>query len=420
LPLAARLAQQEDSKSRMSDSIVIVGGGHAAAQLCAALAEAGVGARVHVVSEEHAHPYQRPPLSKNFLKNAQEALQLHREQAWYAEKGITLHLGDAVRAIDRAARQVVLASGAVLPYGQLVLATGNRARKLPALDRPLENVLTLRSAADAEAMRARLQREGGGELVVLGGGFIGLEVAATARHLGWQVRVLEALPRLLSRSASPELSAHILQHHRDLGTRVDLGVRVGDFEFEGERLAALRANGERSAVDLLLLGIGAVPETRLAQDAGLQVENGVVVDAALRSSDPDILAIGDCASFERRGARLRLESVQNATDQAKVAARTLLGQDATYDPTPWFWSDQGGLRLQMVGLWRDGLQAVRRPGATPASFSLFHYDGDLLVAVESANAPMDHMMARKLLEQGKSPAREQVADPQVALKSLLA
>ncbi|NML47126.1 FAD-dependent oxidoreductase [Ramlibacter sp. G-1-2-2] len=402
----------------MSNSIVIIGGGHAAAQLCAALAEAGQGARVHVVCEEPAHPYQRPPLSKSYLKNAGEALQLHRDDAWYAGKGITVHLDDAAVAIDRTARKVRLASGQELAYGQLVLATGSRARVLPALAQPLANVLSLRSAADAEAIRSRLQ-EKTGQLVVLGGGFIGLEVAATARHLGWEVRVLEAMPRLLSRSASPELSAQILEHHRSQGTQVELEAKVSDFRAESGRLAALRVNSEEVAVDQLLLGIGAMPETRLAQEAGLAVENGIVVDAALRTSDPDILAIGDCSSFPYRGQHVRLESVQNANDQGKAAAATLQGQPANYAPVPWFWSDQGGLRLQMVGLWRPGLQAVRRPGATPASFSLFHYDGADLVAVESANAPMDHMMARKILEAGKSPAAAQVADPAIQLKTLL-
>ena len=401
----------------MNDAIVIVGGGHAAAQLCSALAEAGQGARVHLVMEEGTLPYQRPPLSKSYLKDAAETLQLHRDAQWFATHGITLHQGDAAVAIDRAARQVTLASGQVLPYGQLVLAAGTRARTLPGLPAPLQNVWTLRSMADAGGLRERLL-ERTGTLTVLGGGFIGLEVAATARKLGWEVQVFEAAPRLLSRSASPELSAAILQHQLALGTQVQLGAAVGQFELDGERLQALQAGGERHAVDLLLLGVGAVPETALAHAAGLEVGNGILVDAGMKTSDPNILAIGDCTAFEYEGRRVRLESVQNANDQAKVAAATLLGQGAAYRPVPWFWSEQGGLRLQMVGLWRDGLEPVRRPGANPASFSLFHYDGDALVAVESANAPMDHMFSRKLLEQGKYPTRAQAADPACALKSL--
>jgi 3-phenylpropionate/trans-cinnamate dioxygenase ferredoxin reductase subunit len=315
---------------------------------------------------------------------------------------------------------VKLASGRELSYGKLVLATGTRARTLPQLDRPLANVLTLRTVADAEAMRARLQAQAeGGRMTVVGGGFIGLEVAATARHLGWQVRVLEAMPRLLSRAASPELSARVLAHHQQIGTDVSLGVQLGALEIEGDRLAAVTVDGVRCEVSQLLLGIGAVPEVSLAQAAGLAVDNGIQVDAGMASSDPDILAVGDCTSFDYRGRRVRLESVQNANDQAKVAAARLLGKEAAYHPTPWFWSDQGGLRLQMVGLWRPGLEAVERPGAAAGSASYFHYAGDELVAVESANAPLDHMMARRLLEKGVSPAKAQVADPAVALKGLL-
>ena len=402
----------------MTDAIVIIGGGHAAAQLCAALAEAGQGSTVHLVCEEGALPYQRPPLSKSYLKNPQEALQLHRDEAWYATHGITLHLGDAARAVDRTARSVRLASGRELQYGKLVLATGTRARTLPALDRPLANVLTLRNQADAEAMRGRLQQAGGGEITVLGGGFIGLEVAATARSLGWRVEVLEAAPRLLARGASPQLSAQILQHHLDMGTQVQLGVAVGHFESDSVRLQALQANGARHAVDQLVLGIGAVPETTLAHAAGLEVGNGILVDAAMVTSDPHILAIGDCTSFEHHGQRVRLESVQNANDQAKVAAATLLGIRAAYRPVPWFWSEQGGMRLQMVGLWRPGLEVVRRQGAAASSFSFFHYDGAELVAVESINGPVDHVWSRKLMEKQISPTPQQAADAAFALKSL--
>lgn len=403
----------------MTDAIVIVGGGHAAAQLCAALVEAGQGARIRLVTEESVLPYQRPPLSKAYLKNPGETLQPHRDPSWYSAHGIEVHRGDPVCAVDAAARQVRLASGSGLNYAKLVLATGTRARTLPAFDRPLANVHTLRNAADADALRARLHAGGGGELMVLGGGFIGLEVAATARALGWRVQVLEAAPRLLARGASPELSDQLLQHHLSMGTQVELGVAVGHFEFDGERLAGLHAAGVRRSVDELLLGIGAVPEVALAHAAGLEVGNGILVDAAMVTSDPDILAIGDCTSFEHHGHQVRLESVQNANDQAKAAAATLLGEPTEYRPVPWFWSEQGGLRLQMAGLWCAGLAMVRRPGATASSFSLFHYGGDELVAVESVNAPVDHMLSRKLMEKKISPTPEQAANSGFALKSLV-
>ncbi len=403
----------------MSDAIVIIGGGHAAAQLCASLVDAGQGDRIHVVCEEEEHPYQRPPLSKSFLKNPQESLQLHRDAAWYASHNVRVHLGDAAVGIDAAGRKVRLASGEEISYAKLVLATGTRARSLLWLERPLENVLSLRDVADAKSMRERLQREGGGKLTVLGGGFIGLEVASSAKHLGWDVRVIEVAPRLLQRSTSPELSAHVLEHHLQMGTRVDLGAIVGEPEVRGERLVSLYVDDMPIVIDEMLLGIGAMPEVALAQAAGLQTDNGICVDAAMVTSDPDILAVGDCTSFEYRGRRIRLESVQNANDQAKVAAETLLGRPAAYRPTPHFWSDQGGVKLQMVGLWHPQLTAVCRPGATSVSFSLFHYEASELIAVESVNAPVDHMWSRKLIERGVSPTPEQAADPAFALKSLL-
>lgn len=400
-------------------AIVIVGAGHAGAQLCAGLAAAGLGPRVHLVCEEAELPYQRPPLSKSFLKNPDEALQLHRAESWFAEAGITLHRADPALAIDRAGRVVALRSGATLAYRHLVLATGTRARRLPHLPDGLSNVAVLRTAADAARLRERLP--GFSRLTVVGGGFIGLEVAATARALGKEVVVLESAPRLLMRSVSPELAEHVLQVHRASGIDMRLGVAVGGFELSGDRLQALTVDGVRHAVDLLLLGIGAVPEHALATQAGLDCDNGIVVDAHMRTSDPAILAIGDCTSFPEptSGRRLRLESVQNANDQARTALGTLTGHDAPCSALPWFWSEQGSLRLQMAGLMpADGVRH-RRPGAVPTSFSLLHYVGERLVSVESVNAPLDHLAARKLLEARVSPDPQRACDPAQPLKSLL-
>lgn len=400
-------------------AIVIVGGGHAGAALCNALAAAGLGTRTHLVCGEAELPYQRPPLSKAFLKSPAEAVQPHRNEAWYGEAGITLHRADPALAIDRAARTVSLRSGTTLPYDWLVLATGASARTLPALPATLANVAVLRSAADARRLRTLL--EAAQRVTVLGGGFIGLEIAATAALLGKSVSVLEAAPRLLQRSVSPELAEHVLVAHRAAGIDVRLGVTVGDFVVEGGRLAALSVNGRRELVELLVMGIGAAPDTALAQAAGLACDprdGSVLVDGAMRSSDPAILAIGDCASFPEHGSarRLRLESVQNANDQARTALATIQGATEPYRALPWFWSEQGPMRLQMAGLMpADGVRH-RRPGPTPASFSLLHYVGDRLVCVESVNAPLDHMAARKLLETGKSPAPELACDPAVPLK----
>ena len=409
------------------DDIVIIGGGHAAAQLCAALAAAGAGPRTQLVCAEPVLPYQRPPLSKAFLKNPDDALQPHRAEAWFAEQGISVHLGDAATRIDRSTRSVHLASGAVLRYGQLVLATGALARRLPGLSAQLSNVHVLRDASDAQRLRDALTAAA--SVTVLGGGFIGLEIAATARGLGKTVQVLEAAPRLLQRAVSPELSAHVLASHQAAGTNITLGAQIAGFETDasGTQLTALSVNGQRQPVDLLVLGVGALPDTALAEAAGIACADGVLVDAHMRSSDPLVLAIGDCARFTPAAgasdhlgsAPLRLESVQNANDQAKTAAATLLGQPAPYNALPWFWSEQGTMRLQMAGLMpAEGAVRHRRPGANDGSFSIFHYLGDRLVCVESVNAPMDHLMSRKILEAGKQPTPAQVVDAAVALKTL--
>ncbi len=397
--------------------IVVVGGGHAAAHLCAGLRAAGQGARVQLVCEEPELPYQRPPLSKSYLKNPQEMLQLQRAEPWYLEAGITLHRADPAVAIDRSLRMVRLRSGRELGYAHLVLATGTRARRLPHLSEGLANVAVLRTAADASVLRALLadtQR-----LTVLGGGFIGLEIAASARALGKDVTVLESAPRLLMRSVSPELAEHVLRTHRASGITILLGVAVGGFEVDGARLAALAVDGKSEPVELVVLGIGAVPEHRLATDAGLACENGIVVDENMRTSDPLILAIGDCTSFHEytSGRRLRLESVQNANDQARTACATLMGQEQPHRVLPWFWSEQGSLRLQMAGLMPQDGTRHRRAGATEASFSILHYLGARLVCVESTNSPADHMAARRLLESNKSPDPVLACDASIALKA---
>lgn len=401
------------------NDIVIVGGGHAGAQLSGALAAAGQGARIHLVCEEPALPYQRPPLSKSYQKNVDEALQWHRAETWYATQGVTLHSGDAALAVDRAAQTVQLASGRVLGYEWLVLATGTRARWLPELSPAPANVHVLRSAVDADRLRASWPAVE--NLTVLGGGFVGLEVAATARALGKPVRVLESAPRLMLRSVSPELSAHVTQVHRASGMDVRTGVAVGGYEVQAGRLVALEAGGERLAVDTLLLAIGATPETALASACGLDCTNGIVVDEHMRTSDPRVLAIGDCTNFPEptTGQRLRLESVQNANDQARAASATILGTPQPYRALPWFWSEQGSMRLQMAGLAPAGGERYRRPGTTAASFSIVHYAGGRLRCMESVNAPMDHMAARKLLETGVSPEPAELCDPNRAMKSFL-
>jgi 3-phenylpropionate/trans-cinnamate dioxygenase ferredoxin reductase component len=413
--------QQAGGATKGVADIVVIGGGHAGVQLCNGLAAAGQGPRVHLVCAEPVLPYQRPPLSKAFLKGPDEALQWHRPAEWFVEAGITLHQGDAAVSIDRAARQVTLASGRVLAYERLVLATGARPRSLPHLPAGLENVAELRSAADAHRLRGLLANAR--SVTVVGGGFIGLEVAASARARGLTVQVLESAPRLLMRSVSPEVGEHVLRTHMANGIELLLGVAVGGFVVdsgpEGQRLLSLEVNGQAQPVELLVPGIGAAPEHGLASDSGLHCENGIVVDEFMQTSDPAILAIGDCTNFPeaRSGRRLRLESVQNANDQARTAVQTLVGAPQPYRALPWFWSEQGSMRLQMAGLAPPDAERHLRRGGTPASFSVLHYADGRLASVESVNAPMDHIAARKLLEVGISPDPAEACDPARALKS---
>jgi 3-phenylpropionate/trans-cinnamate dioxygenase ferredoxin reductase component len=401
-----------------ADSIVIVGVGHAAVQLCASLVEAGQGHRVHLLGHEPELPYQRPPLSKSFLKKADEPTQLLREASWFEQAGVKLSLGQTVQAIDRQAKTLILGSGATLGYGQLVLATGTRARTLPGWPAHASNVRLLRSAQDARALRAAI---GACQAVtVVGGGFIGLEVAATCAALGKAVTVLEAGRRLMGRAVSPALSAHVLAQHRAAGIGIELATELGEPVFHEGRLMRLQAPTGAREVDLLLVAIGALPNAELAQASGLACDNGVRVDAGMRTSDPDIWAVGDCAQFPLGSQRWRLESIQNAQDQARVAASRLLGGAAIYRPVPWFWSEQGAMRLQMVGLTDAGpLQTVRREGPQPGALSLFHYQQGVLRCVESVNAPADYMVARKWLESGASPDPKRVADAGQPLRSLL-
>ncbi len=405
--------------------IVIVGGGHAGAQLCSSLAEANLGPQVHLVCDEPVVPYQRPPLSKTALKSADEPLQWHRAPEWYAERGITLHLGNAAVAVDRTRRKLRLRSGAELDYATLVLATGARARTIPGWPATLTNVAVVRQASDTQRLAPMLAAAA--SVTVIGGGFIGLEVAACAHAMGKRARVIEVASRLLGRAASSELSAYVLEAHRTSGIDIAVGASLGEPRIEGDRVVSLTVDGRDEPAELVVIGVGAVPETALAQAAGLDVANGIVVDAAMRTSDPAILAIGDCTSFPAHAlapsptGRLRLESVQNASDQARTAALTIQGLQAEYRALPWFWSDQGGLRLQMAGLLPlpaadSRITTHRRPGAKPESFSLLHYDGARLACVESVNAPMDHIASRKLVERGSTLAPEVACDPAVALK----
>ncbi|MBO9352667.1 ferredoxin reductase [Bordetella petrii] len=398
--------------------IVIVGGGHAASQLCASLAEAGLRTGVTLVSAEAHLPYHRPPLSKGYLKDTQAAPQLLRPESAY--EGMTVHLNARAEHIDAEARKVTLSDGQVLPYDALVLATGTRPRRLPGLPETLDNLHYLRSIDDA--LRLRVSLAEARSVTVLGGGFIGLEIAATAAALGKRVTVFEMADRLLARAVSPDVSEHVANTLLQAGITLRRNCGPIEFQCQQRRVDALICQGETHPADLLVAGIGAEPDTALAQSAGLAIDNGIAVDGHMRTSAAHIYAIGDCVSFPyaRWNRRLRLESVQNANDQARTLAALLLEQQpAPYAAVPWFWSDLGSLRLQMAGLAPQGAERVTRPGAKPGSFSILHFAQGRLACVESINAPVDHIAARKLLEKDELPGQAVLADPAIPLKTHL-
>lgn len=385
--------------------LVIVGGGHAAAQLCASLAEGQFKGEIVLVSEEAHVPYHRPPLSKALIKDEAPVLPVLRPDGFYETAGIQLRLATRVLAIHRDAKTVDLqpanGGGAVetLAYDHLVLATGARARRLPGLPVNAGGVFQVRTFDDTLALREKLATVQ--NVVVLGGGFIGLELAATLHSLGKKVTVLEAAPRLLTRSLSPEMSSHLLACHQTNGLDVRVGQTVEQLVWNSDHIAGVQVAGVVLPADALLVGIGSEPNTELASAAGLDCNNGVVVNEALLSSDANISAIGDCVAFHYPllAQHVRLESVQSANEQARAVAARLCGQPAkAYASMPWFWSDQGDLRLQVTGLWRPEYQSTLKPGPKPGSLSVLHFDNGELRAIESLNSPIDQMTTRKLLQ----------------------
>jgi 3-phenylpropionate/trans-cinnamate dioxygenase ferredoxin reductase subunit len=396
---------------------VIVGGGHAAAQFCASMTELDPGAGLTLVSDEAHLPYQRPPLSKSFLKEENAASALLRASSFYADRNVTVRLGQRVMALDRGSQTLTLESGEQLAYAQLVLATGTRPRMASLFEGGYGNVHTLRTVDDAQRLRAGLHAAQ--RVLVIGGGFIGLEIAATAAQLGKQVTVLEAAPRLLGRSASPLISAHVLEQQRANGVDVRLGAMAERPVSEDGLMCGVHAAGEFIGADIVIVGIGAVPNQELAQAAGLACSNGIVVDACMRTSDPAIFAIGDCTSFPSATLQrhIRLESVQNAVDQARCAALAVAGRPTPYVALPWFWSDQGATRIQIAGLWAPEHRQVLRGDPDSGRFSVLHYAGDHLTSVESINSPADHIAARKLIASARPVPPEQAADASVPLKS---
>lgn len=406
----------------MSDRIVIVGAGHAGGSAAALLRQYGWSGDIVLIGEEPHPPYQRPPLSKAMLKGEADVDSLKlRADAFWEEQGIALHLGARVERIDRETRRVVFAGGGEVRWDALILATGSRARKLPLPGADLRGLHELRSLADGEALKAALGP--GRRLAVVGGGYVGLEVAASARSLGAEAVVIEREPRVLARVAAEPLSRFFERYHRDRGVEILTGVEVAGFEggSDGFVRAVRLADGREIACDAALVGVGAEPCDELARAAGLDCDGGVVVDRQARTSDPAVFAIGDVT---RRPMPLygdvtaRLESVPNALEQAKQAASALTGRADPAPEVPWFWSDQYDLKLQIAGAPFDADRLVLRGEMETARFSLCHLAGDRLLCVEACNAPADFMAGKLLIGRGARVDLDRLADASVPLKTL--
>ncbi|MGX5842333.1 NAD(P)/FAD-dependent oxidoreductase [Mesorhizobium sp. ArgA1] len=405
----------------MKNGVVIVGAGHAGVQAAASLREEGYDGPVVLIGDESELPYHKPPLSKTFIKDAEAKPQPLRGEAFYIGSTIDFRPGIRIDSIDTAGHRLEIAGGGALAFDRLILATGSRPRLLPLPGADLSGVLSLRSIADARLIRElSVESE---DVVILGGGFIGLEIAATLRAAGRNVTVVEAVERLLGRAVAPVVASHVRQRLETIGVRILTGTTIARLEGEnGHVSAAVTSTGERLPARMVIVGIGAVPNVELAQAAGLTVANGVRVDQQMRSSVPDVLAIGDAASYRHwlTGGDVRLESVQNATDQARLAARTITGHADAYAAVPWFWSDIGDMKLQMVGLTSGGDSHVVLGDLAENKFSIYHYAGSRLLGIESVNRPGDHMLGRKMLGAGFSPTPQTVAEGPEGLKAALA
>lgn len=401
------------------NNIVIVGNGQAGIQLVDSLRTEGYPGRITVIGEEAYFPYQRPPLSKDYMSEAKNPLPLPlRTERFFTENDVDCRLGVRVTAVDRRHSTVTLDGGTLVGYSKLVLATGAANRELTVPGTGLDGIHGLRTLSDAEAVHHRLAAAH--SLVVIGAGFIGLEFAAAARQRGLDVTVLEYADRPMGRALSPAMSGYFAGAHERMGVKLRFGEGIAAFEGRDARVsAAVSTAGRIYPADLVLVGIGVAPRTELAVAAGLPVDNGIAVDAALRTPDPDVFALGDCASYPSRhaGSRTRLESVQNATDQARHLAQSILGSSEGYVGLPRFWSQQGPHKLQIAGLSLNADETVLRGDPAAGKFSIFCYRNGELAAVESVNHPADHMAARRLLGRGRSITPADAADPDFDFKA---
>ena len=402
------------------ESIVIVGAGQCGGQCADALLRAGYEGRLTLIGDERHPPYQRPPLSKQLLAGAipPERTFLKPPGHW-AEKGVELVLGRRAVSVDRDARHVVLDDGSTVDFAALVLATGSRPRELALPGRGLQGIHDLRTLDDVDAIRGGLRE--GARLVVVGGGFIGLEVASVARGLGAEVTVLEAAGRLLPRVVPPAMSAWFRRLHESHGVTVHTGVAVQAFEGRDGRVSAVATAAGPHAADLVVMGVGIVPNQELAADCGLPCDDGIMVDDHCRTADAAVLAAGDCTRHPQPllGGTLRLESVHNATAQARVAAANLMGGDERYAEIPWFWSDQYDVKLQMIGLSSGHDRAVVRGDMDGGAFIVFYLRDGVPVAADAVNSARDFMACRKLIPRLEAVDPARLADPDTPLNDLL-
>jgi len=405
----------------MASTFLIVGAGQAAAQAVDTLRREGFDGRLVLVGEEAHLPYQRPPLSKQFLAGDLAADRLpFRHQAFYDGHRVELKLGKKAVRIHREARRVELDDGEEIAYDRLLLSTGARSRELTSPGAHLSGVHYLRGIADVDAIRGGLKE--GARVVIIGGGYIGLETAATARKLGCAVTALEMADRVMNRVVASSVSEYFAHEHRAHGVKIVCNTRVVRLEGTGAVERVVCADGSSYEADMLIVGVGAVPNVELAAQAGIECENGIVVDQHCRSSDPAIYGAGDCTNHPslRFGMRVRLESVDNAFEQGKAAALNMLDRPTVHDRVPWFWSDQFDNKLLIVGLSQGFDQQILRGDPATRGFSVCYLKGGELIALEAVNHSKDYMAARKMIAERAKPDPDKLADPQVALRDTVA
>ena len=398
-------------------SIIIAGAGHAGGQAAASLRQEGFEGEIVIIGDEPHIPYQRPPLSKQYLAGEHGLERVYlRPEKFYADRNVTIRSGVRVEAIDRAAQTVATSDGDSLSYAKLLLATGSRPRLLQLDSGDLAGIHYLRTIADVDAIRTEMEPRR--KVAVVGGGYIGLEVAAVCIEAGLEVRVIEMEDRILQRVTTPAMSDFYHDLHSGRGVTIHTGTTVTGFAGNG-RVSQVLCSKSAFAADLVIVGIGIVPNVELAAEAGLPCDNGIVVDDRCRTADPNIYAAGDCTNHPNPllNRRLRLESVPNAMEQARVAAANMSGGDKVYASVPWFWSDQYDLKLQMVGFAADGDTEVLRGDKSANSFAVFHLKDGAIAAVDAVNSPKEFMICRRLI--GREVDARALENPETDLKALL-